>query len=96
MAEYIEKDIMLAKFIEGDGDDDFTTGYNFAVNEYRDKLKAMPAAKVQFVKHGFWHRRNDIFYKYCSVCNTKTDIAVAETAKFCPNCGADLRGEDNG
>lgn len=47
MSDYIERDKALDKFIEGDGDDEFTEGYNFAVNEYRAKIKAMPSADVQ-------------------------------------------------
>lgn len=47
MAEYIERGQALDKFIEGDGDDEFTEGYNFAINEYREKIKAMPSADVQ-------------------------------------------------
>lgn len=37
----------LDKLIEGDGNNEFTEGYNFAVNEYREKIKAMPSADVQ-------------------------------------------------
>lgn len=33
MAEYIDKKQAIDKFIEGDGDDEFTEGYNFAVYE---------------------------------------------------------------
>jgi hypothetical protein len=47
MDEYIRKDKAIDIFIEGDGDNEFTEGYNFAVNEYREKIKAMPAADVQ-------------------------------------------------
>jgi hypothetical protein len=47
MDEYIRKDKAIDVFIEGDGDDEFTEGYNFAVNEYREKIRAIPAADVQ-------------------------------------------------
>lgn len=96
MAEYIEKDIMLAKFIEGDGDDDFTTGYNFAVNEYRDKLKAMKAADVQPVKRGKWFHINNDGFIYCSECNHEaywdTDYGQ-QLFDFCPYCGAKMLKE---
>ena len=52
-------------------------------------------ADVQPVRRGYWKKTNDIFYRYCSVCGTKTDIAYSNVAKFCPECGADMRGEDN-
>lgn len=49
MAEYISRDDVLRKFIEGDGHDDerFTEGYNFAVQEHREEVKKIPAADVQ-------------------------------------------------
>lgn len=49
MAEYISRDDVLRKFIEGDGHDDerFTEGYSFAVQEHREKVKKIPAADVQ-------------------------------------------------
>lgn len=57
MAEYIDKKKAINKFIEGDGDDEFTEGYNFAVNEYREKIKAIATADVQFIKQ--WISVND-------------------------------------
>lgn len=43
MADLIDRDSAIKKFIESDGDDDFTTGYNFAVDEYRQKLSEIPS-----------------------------------------------------
>lgn len=43
MADLIERSVALSKFIEGDGDDDFTDAYNFAVGEYRRKIAEIPA-----------------------------------------------------
>ena len=54
------------------------------------ELADLRAADVQSVKHGFWRRTNDVFYRYCSVCGTKTDIAYSNAAKFCPECGAKM------
>lgn len=42
MADFIDRNVVLSKFIEGDGDDEFTTGYNFAVDEYRKKIAEIP------------------------------------------------------
>lgn len=63
MGKYIRKDKAIDIFIEGDGDDEFTEGYNFAVNEYREKIKAMPAADVQPVKHEKWITKAEDYYK---------------------------------
>ncbi len=51
---------VIDKFIEGDGDDEFTKGYNFAVNEYREKIKAMLVADV---KRGRWITKAEDYYK---------------------------------
>ena len=42
MADLIDRDKALSVFIERDGDDDFMTGYNVAVNEYRLKIAHLP------------------------------------------------------
>ena len=51
--------------------------------------KEVPFRKV---KHGKWHGRkssfNDIYY-LCSLCGGDSSFK----ANFCPNCGADMRGE---
>ena len=51
------------------------------------------------VKHGEWHLLDDCANEgvYCSVCHKKVyrkDYANQKLkSKFCPNCGADMRGE---
>lgn len=51
------------------------------------------------VKYGEWHLLDDCANEgvYCSVCHKKvyrTDYANQKLkSKFCPNCGADMRGE---
>lgn len=43
MGDLIERSVALRKFIEGDGDDKFTEGYNFAVEEYSREIAEIPA-----------------------------------------------------
>ena len=43
MNDLIDRKAALNIFIEGDGDDDFTTGYNWAVDEYREKISKLPS-----------------------------------------------------
>ena len=78
MAEYIEREAVINITAE--------TG----AWETQNRVRELPAADVQPVKRGFWRKTNDIFYKYCSVCGTKTDIAYSNAAKFCPECGAKM------
>lgn len=98
MNEYISRDDVLRKFIEGDGHDDerFTEGYNFAVQEYREEVKEIPAADVKPIKHGRWIPDKNPYGKYfCSECN---NARITFKEKYCSNCGArmDLKeGEKN-
>ena len=64
------------------------------------KIKDMPSADVAEVKHGKWI--NDKGLYKCSVCNelwshwwaiVVGDERMNKMMKFCPNCGADMRGE---
>lgn len=101
MNECIKKDDVIDKFIEGDGDDEFTEGYNFAVNEYREKIKAMPAADVMLVKHGRWSEcftDSRIYSGICSECGGGAIRSVkGKPLDYCPNCTArmDLEDESN-
>lgn len=67
MKEYIERSKVIDKFIEGDGDNEFTEGYNFAVNEYREIIKDIPASDVvkQFLDDVICECLD---HKYCSNC----------------------------
>lgn len=102
MNEYISRDKVLNKFIEGDGHDDdrFTEGYNFAVQEHREEVENIPAADVQPVKCGRWITWDDSGFTKCSCCNSEyyiSDLQVVGDSEgfvgFCPNCGARMDGE---
>lgn len=63
-------------------------------------LKKIPSAQ----KKGHWFKRcyigaRDVTVQVCSNCRSEWSYD-AETGvsdyNFCPNCGADMRGEDNG
>lgn len=51
-------------------------------------------------KKGEWKPRTDVVgFVNCSVChecNIYDDWADGKKWNFCPNCGADMRGEDDG
>ena len=90
MAEYISKKKALDVFIGGCGDDDFTNGYNFAANEYKEKIKAMKSANVQPVKKGKWLHLNSDSFIFCSECEHEaywdTDYGQ-QLFDYCPYCG---------
>lgn len=104
MNEYINKEKAIAKFIEGDGDNDFTEGYNFAVGEYKEKIKAMKSEDVQPVKRGEWEELTDYggwgdTHYRCSVCGEEWYLEDGKpkdnNMNFCPRCGARMDGEQN-
>ena len=98
MAEYLKKDKAIDIFIEGDGDDEFTAGYIFAVNEYREKIKAMAAEDVQPVRHGrwIWNSSPEFGNPYGSYVCSECDERQAYRENYCPNCGTrmDLKDGD--
>lgn len=63
-----------------------------------EALKDIPAADVRPVVRGEWkkafadHEAFGVrpFYRYCSKCNEVT----VHQYNFCPNCGADMKGEN--
>ena len=90
---------MIDEFIKRD------TAYNYLTEYYnhrtdiqhqnlRKALNAIPSEDVVEVRHGKW-----VFdgYNYrdpyvCNICGACTDYE----SNFCPNCGADMRGKDDG
>lgn len=101
MDEYISREKALDKLIEGDGNDEFTEGYNFAVNEYREKIKAMPSADVYPVKHGRWEyyekEYGECAWYFCSLCDEPAEQLYNDEpllSEFCPHCGARMDGDE--
>ena len=96
MAEYIDKEAATAlaplpkelrEYQTANLDDAFEYGYDFAIGQ----IDAIPAADVKPVVRGKWeHFGSDVFR--CSGCGygiQPWNIGV----NFCPNCGADMKGE---
>ena len=52
-----------------------------------------PAADVNPVVHSRWEINCDGYYPYCMNCKKEPPGRVM--TDFCPNCGADMRGEKN-
>jgi NADH pyrophosphatase NudC (nudix superfamily) len=96
MDELIDK--VMSLFIEGDGDDEFTEGYNFAVEEYREKVKQiLSTAEVTTVKHGRWILENHAGFNilFCPECGYGINCNefgeyYKRNFKFCPKCSAKM------
>lgn len=54
----------------------------------------VPPADVEEVRHGEWKKVNDKYPRY--VCTSCNHLYNNIEYKFCPNCGADMRGKNNG
>ena len=90
MAEYIERSKALAiRFTDGINED----GVLYV--PWRDvdaHLKSLPCADVRENVHGKWvHIHSDNVWE-CSNCCMRREYILT---KFCPNCGADMRGGTN-
>jgi hypothetical protein len=105
--EYIEREALAqlmeyAKCSHGNGDcekcfGDWDCGgscHDHAKTLIADIYNRTPAADVVEVRRGEWER---IPYSFaggyrCSCCGTKS---MENYWNFCPNCGADMRGNNN-
>ena len=88
MTEYIEREAAVAAIMSEPSDAHYP-------HWYADKIKAIPAANVAQVRHGWWTWNEegeidwDQFYR-CSNCGDKEYWE----SNFCPNCGAKMDLED--
>lgn len=102
----IDANALLKKCIEGDGDNKFTEGYNFAVQEISAYIALSPTIEPE-VRHGRWKgwttskftgkykdydepEFKDYVYYTCSECYRKS--AIQEL--YCPYCGARMDATD--
>ena len=102
MAEYIEREALIKNLCNRcDGwCDNCDCDCLNCTSEHRCdpvvEISNTPAADVVEVRHEVWlhHRTDDngIAIVKCSACNAKR----YGRSLYCPNCGADMRGDKNG
>jgi len=64
------------------------------IGAFADRIKALPSAQPEREK-GKWIADNHDFW-VCSNCKFPSEAHGANILyKFCPNCGADMRGADD-
>nr|DAO57963.1 MAG TPA: DNA-directed RNA polymerase [Caudoviricetes sp.] len=94
MAEYIDREALLRSPIRIDNYDKENGNENFvfgieAVLEYAEHI---PTADVVEVKRGKWKVDETHDYEpYCSLCGHEP--IAGEKYNYCPDCGADMRGD---
>ena len=91
MSRYIDADAFeMFGYTRPTGKYDFDDGVEFVLEE----IDKQPTADVRENVHGEWIEQGLSPYegiRRCSVCEKVYDIR--EQFNFCPNCGADMRGE---
>ena len=71
-------------------------------NDYDcESLKQMlieaPTVDAVPVMHGRWMDfESDPMWQQCSACEYIIQYSYSKDCKYCPNCGADMRGKENG
>ena len=91
MARYIDADYMK-KVVDMHG----TNKYGMLDENIRIFIDQIPTADVRENRHGAWKYYGEDFYgDYEYKCTACENTANYET-DFCPNCGADMRGEKDG
>ena len=71
-------------------------GFGMTSLHIADNLRKMRPADVVPVRHGKWMKEDRGHVEYCAVCDQcGFDWMWSDRVyfKFCPNCGADMRGE---
>ena len=87
MGDYIDREATIG-YIEKKKRELGITNCN-ACN-FKDILRAQPAADVRPVVRGRWLYETEIEGHACGECSACHKIRVIDN--FCPNCGADMRG----
>lgn len=96
MAEYIEREVLLARLQENFNN---RCNHDLLCKYVIDKIMTFPAADVEPVRHGEWeHNDNYVLWaeRYiCSKCgrNAQSDGNYRhDLTAYCPNCGAKMDG----
>lgn len=65
------------------------------IDDMLNDVEDFPAADVRPVVHGKWLDRSSgwTFNSECNKCGFIVHEQFIKTYKYCPNCGADMRGE---
>lgn len=75
--------------------DHYHLGYEVAMDYVDDWLDARPTIEARPVVRGEWIKNGWNNYS-CSDCGSQYIGYGASNFKFCPNCGADMRGDEDG
>lgn len=99
--EYIDRETIIRKLNEiggCDASDEWSKGWDKAIDTAVKAVEKLPAVDVAPVKHGKWIKATKPYpyYDYrCSACGCEEYRHIDSKGKvrimnFCPNCGADM------
>ena len=94
MHRYVADELTLC-----DTDKKFPRNEVFIVDDvYENIIEQLPPADVRENIHGEWEEvtdyKDDDVYQWHIICSVCRQRGMFESDKFCPNCGADMRGEN--
>ena len=105
MNDYISREAVLKAFklIAKNPNKDYQRGMQDVIDCLVPEVIAdIPTADVQPVKHGRWENEylddDDVWCADCTNCNNETHSRFGRVSiyAYCPNCGANMRGDTNG
>ena len=92
MDEYIDREAAVDAVIGIYYD---TPEINLTAEKFEEAINGIPAADVAQVVHGRWETNSDRPDSLiCSICKCGFDMWKHDPHNYCPNCGADMRGEE--
>ncbi len=106
--ELISRQAALEAFEWADADvceaDEYGSDWGFGRKNIKDVLSKLPAIdpaslrpKGEWITISYWKKRRGHHVQYvvkkCSHCNFR--VKARWKNNFCPNCGADMRGDNN-
>lgn len=92
MTEYIDRQAVLDEL---DEDIEEFVECDYALKFTKRYIKKIPSADVRLAVRGRWKVHYDDIWptestRECSECHEEVPLQIV--CKFCPNCGADMRG----
>lgn len=102
MTDYISRAELDAAFCKASAPAFDNHGKATFIVDYVKVLETIPTADVRPVVRGQWIDRDDDYYGWnmwaCSACGEEFVLTEGtpdmNEYHFCPNCGADMRGEN--
>ena len=94
MARYIDADALFpGKILAVNTKNPMET-----VEDLMNRINNAPTIEARPVVRGEWLLRHEGHGHYweCSACHTNPCIYVTKDTNFCPNCGAEMRGDEDG